>query len=61
MEAKASKHASKCEHACARARVCVCEHVRVRAREFLAGVLMKRMQDLRDALARVRTLACDTG
>ena len=23
MEAKASKHASKCEHACARARVCV--------------------------------------
>ena len=24
MEAKASKHASKCEHACARARVCVC-------------------------------------
>jgi hypothetical protein len=32
MEAKASKHASKCEHACARARVCVCERVRVRAR-----------------------------
>ena len=25
MEAKASKHASKCEHACARARVCVCD------------------------------------
>ena len=24
MEAKASKHASKCEHACARARVCAC-------------------------------------
>jgi hypothetical protein len=23
MEAKASKHASKCEHACARARVCL--------------------------------------
>jgi hypothetical protein len=32
MEAKASKHASKCEHARARARVCVCERVRVRAR-----------------------------
>ena len=34
MEAKASKHASKCEHACVRvrARVCVCERVRVRAR-----------------------------
>jgi hypothetical protein len=32
MEGKASKHASKCEHACARARVCVCERVRVRAR-----------------------------
>ena len=32
MEAKASKHASKCEHACARARVRVCERVRVRAR-----------------------------
>ena len=32
MEAKASKHASKCEHACARARVCVCERVRVRVR-----------------------------
>ena len=29
MEAKASKHASKCEHACARARV---TRVRVRAR-----------------------------
>ena len=25
MEAKASKHASKCEHACARARLCVCD------------------------------------
>jgi hypothetical protein len=25
MEAKASKHASKCEHSCARARVCVRE------------------------------------
>ena len=32
MEAKASKHASKCEHACARARVCVCVRVRARAR-----------------------------
>ena len=32
MEAKASKHASKCEHACARARVCVCERARARAR-----------------------------
>ena len=31
MEAKASKHVSKCEHACARARVCMCERVRVRA------------------------------
>jgi hypothetical protein len=31
MKAKASKHASKCEHTCARARVCVCERVRVRA------------------------------
>ena len=38
MEAKASKHASKCEHACARARVCVCERVRVRARKS-GGVL----------------------
>ena len=36
MEAKASKHASKCEHACARARVCVCERVRVRARSLMA-------------------------
>ena len=33
MEAKAIKHASKCEHACARARVCVCEYSeRVRVR-----------------------------
>ena len=32
MEAKASKHASKREHACARARVCVCVRARVRAR-----------------------------
>ena len=32
MEAKASKHASKREHACARARLCVCVRVRVRAR-----------------------------
>ena len=32
MEAKASKQVSKCEHACALARVCVCERVRVRAR-----------------------------
>jgi len=31
MEAKASKHASKCEHACARARVCACARVRVPA------------------------------
>ena len=30
MEAKASKHASKREHACARARVCMCVRVRVR-------------------------------
>ena len=39
MEAKASKHASKCEHACARARVCVCvcERVRrARARSLMA-------------------------
>ena len=36
MEAKASKHASKCEHACARSRVCVCERVRVRARSLMA-------------------------
>ena len=40
MEAKASKHASKCEHACARARVCVCERVCVRARaQRLMGTL----------------------
>ena len=32
MEAKASKHASKREHACARVRMCVCVRVRVRAR-----------------------------
>ena len=32
MEAKASKHASKREHACARVRVCVCVRERVRAR-----------------------------
>ena len=32
MEAKASKHASKCEHACARVRVCVWVRERVRAR-----------------------------
>ena len=32
MEAKASKHASKCEHACARVRVCVCVRARARAR-----------------------------
>ena len=36
MEAKASKHASKREHACARARVCVCVRVRVRARSLMA-------------------------
>ena len=36
MEAKASKHASKCEHACARARVCVCERARARARSLMA-------------------------
>ena len=35
MEGKASKHASKCEHACARARVCVCERVRVEAAKGL--------------------------
>ena len=32
MEAKASKHASKRVHACARARARVCVRVRVRAR-----------------------------
>ena len=32
MEAKASKHASKCEHACARVRACVCVRARARAR-----------------------------
>jgi len=32
MEAKASKRASKREHACARARVCVCACARVRVR-----------------------------
>ena len=37
MEAKASKHASKCEHACARARVCVCDaRARARARSLMA-------------------------
>ena len=38
MEANASKHASKCEHACARARVCVCERAcrRARARSLMA-------------------------
>ena len=35
MEAKASKHVSKCEHACARVRVCAC--VRARARMFVWG------------------------
>ena len=36
MEAKASKHASKREHACARVRVCVCVRERVRARSLMA-------------------------
>ena len=36
MEAKASKHASKREHACARVRMCVCVRVRVRARSLVA-------------------------
>ena len=45
MEAKASKHASKCEHACARARVCACARVRVRA----------------CARVRVRACACACG
>ena len=38
MEAKASKHASKREHACARARVCVCVRVRARARGLMAAL-----------------------
>ena len=37
MEAKASKHASKCEHACARVRACVCVRERVRARSHGGG------------------------
>ena len=36
MEAKASKHASKREHASARVRMCVCVRVRVRARSLVA-------------------------
>ena len=36
MEAEASKHASKREHACARVRMCVCVRVRVRARSLVA-------------------------
>ena len=36
METKASKHASKREHACARVRMCVCVRVRVRARSLVA-------------------------
>ena len=39
MEAKASKHASKREHACARACVCVCVRVRVRARWWEGGYM----------------------
>ena len=37
MEAKASKHASKCEHACTRVRVRVCVRERVRARAAWLG------------------------
>jgi hypothetical protein len=42
MEAKASKHASKLEHACARARVCVCERVRACARAQPNGDAARR-------------------
>jgi hypothetical protein len=50
MESKASKHASKCEHACARARVCVCERVRVQARSLMATLRQTRIFLLRFAV-----------